>query len=128
MLKKQNNKMFKNLHSYLLNYPLQKSLIRLYITSILFYILILIKDKYALSSLTIIGIATCLLWFGLSFSFLVFFVKLLDNKSYDPVLKKVLSVLYFLFLIIIYIVPILCYCMAKYYGFQIDDYRSHFPQ
>ena len=81
--------MFKNIYAYLLAYSAKKVLLRLLITSICFAILIWVDAKNPLGTLNLIAISGFLLWFGVGFSLLFYFVHLIDNKLLNPIFKKV---------------------------------------
>ena len=69
-------------------------------------------------------IMTPLIWMGGCFLPLWYYVRAQSLKAVRTVFHKTLISLSVVFMILLFLFPIFCYCMAKYYEIQADYYRS----
>jgi len=113
-----------SIYKYILNFP--ENIIRKirYISIILFFLFLIIERNHKFGLETTFLLITPIIWIGGGFIFLWFFVKYLSLKRPNTITHKFILFACILFIFILFVGPVFCYCMAKYYEWQGNYYRE----
>jgi hypothetical protein len=129
-LKNPNNRivMMNRISDFLFNFP-KKNISRIRISSaISFFIFLWAYQNNELRLETSFLIITPIIWIGGVFPLLWFLAQYQSIQKPTTIVYKTLISIYIAIIILLFVGPIVCYCLAKYSEIQADYYRSLLPK